>query len=114
MASGPDVIAEPETSDDSQARSESSALQKQHLEDDRQWNEHGRQEKLRTVFAWGVIITLSLVFILIGAAMFIVVFHYLAPVHLHWVDKGDLKTVSTVLFSGTLFAFLGLYVRDRI
>ena len=30
------------------------------------------------------------------------------------MDDEALGTVSTVLFSGTLYVFLGLYVRDRV
>ena len=53
-------------------------------------------------------------FILIAVALIAVAWHYLAPASWHWMDEEALGTVSTVLFSGTLYVFLGLYVRDRV
>ena len=53
-------------------------------------------------------------FLLIAVALVIVAWHYLAPAAWHWMDDEALGTVSTVLFSGTLYVFLGLYVRDRV
>ena len=114
MADNPEIKPESQTDGDLQAIGESHAIKRQDLDADKQRNEHGRQENLRTVFAVCVNITITLVFGLICTALLVVAFHYLAPEDEHWVNPDKIKTVSTILFSGTLFAFLGLYVRDRV
>ena len=115
MDKSPGVRAEStKEPDDSQAKAETLALQTQNLEVDKQAKEHLRQEKLRGVFSYCVIAILVLIFVLVGLSIISVVFHYLAPEKWHWMEPGNVKTVSTALFSGTLFVFLGLYVRDRV
>lgn len=100
--------------DDARAKQEVEALESQALGADRQRKEHARQEKLRNVFAFCVRVLLALIFFLVATALVCVAWHYLMPESRHWMPEGALKTVSTVLFSGTLFVFLGLYVRDRV
>lgn len=97
-----------------QAQEELYNIENQDLQADRDRKEHSRQERLRNVFSRCVVALMVLIFILVGLALFIVAWHYLLPNHLHWVEDDELRQISTVLFSGTLFAFLGLYVRDRI
>lgn len=100
--------------DDVKAKQEVRALEKQALEADGQRQEHARREKLRGVFATCVRGLVVLVFLLLAAALLILTWHYLAPADMHWVADDALEKVSTVLFSGTLFVFLGLYIRDRV
>ena len=114
MDSLPPIRPEKAPEEDAQAKKELQALEAQRLEADRQRKEHTRLEKLRGVFAFGVRFLLVLIFLLLANALWIVSWHYLMPESLHWMTDDALKTVSTVLFSGTLFVFLGLYVRDRI
>ena len=114
MEQNPTINPEKESTENQQAHKESRAMEKQNLEDQKQRQEHKRQEWLRGVFALGVIGLLILIFVLIGLALLAVTWHYIAPVKLHWIPDAKLKTISTVLFSGTLFVFLGLYVRDRV
>ena len=97
-----------------QAQEESYNIENQDLKADRHRKEHSRTEQLRNVFSMGVVALVRLIFILVGLALLIVALHYFLPNNLHWVEDGKLRQISTVLFSGTLFAFLGLYVRDRI
>ena len=96
------------------AQEEELAIQQDRLESNKQHKEHIRQESLREAFAKWVNRLLILIFALIGLALLSVVFHHLAPVCWRWMPEDDVNTVSTVLFSGTLFVFLGLYVRDRV
>ena len=51
MDERPKVLAEQGPPDDLQAQNESRAFAKQELENDRQRQEHARQEKLRSLFA---------------------------------------------------------------
>lgn len=88
--------------------------QESELSTDKRREEHRRTEKLRDLFSSCVLILVSVVFFLVGLALMLASWHYLASPSWHWMDEGKLNTVSTMLFSGTLFAFLGLYVRDRI
>ena len=53
-------------------------------------------------------------FTLICIAVFVVAWHYLTPESAHWMGDEQLRTVTTVLFSGTLYAIVGLYIRDRV
>lgn len=99
---------------DAQAQDEVEALEKKDLEATERRQEHQRREVLRTVLARGVGYIVALMFLLIAVALVAVAWHYLAPAAWHWMDDEALSTVSTVLFSGTLYVFLGLYVRDRV
>ncbi len=89
-----------------------SALEQQEL--DAKGNEHARKEKLRNVFGLGVRVLLVVAFGLIVSALVVLAWHYLGPKEYWWVSENKLQTISTVLFSGTLFVFLGLYIRDRV
>ena len=100
--------------EDIQAKWEIQALEKQELDADRRRREHARQEKLRGVFAFGVRALVVLIFLVIVAALLSLVWHYLAPAHMHWIADDALEKVGTVLFSGPLFVFLSLYIRDRV
>ena len=100
---------------DAQAQAEMDALKQQReLDADEKRQDHQRREALRGVFAQCVRRLIALVFILVGTALSVVAWHYLGPSSLHWMSDDARETVSTVLFSGTLFVFLGLYVRDRV
>ena len=111
----PPIQPEKKPREDEQAQAEIDALNEQRkLDSDEKRQEHHRREELRAVFARGVRWLVVLAFILLGLALLVVTWHYLAPSSLHWVEDDDLSTVRTVLFSGTLFGFLGLYVRDRV
>ena len=110
----PPIRPERTPDEDAEAQKELLALDRQELEADKQRKEHARQEKLRSVFSFGVRFLLLLIFFLVASALAVVSWHYLGPANRHWMDDAALKTVSTVLFSGTLFVFLGLYVRDRV
>jgi len=115
MASSiPPIPPEEEPSSDARAGEEVDALGRRELEATERQQEHLRGEKLRNLFAIGVMCLVALIFVLVGCALVIVTWHYLAPTWLHWMEDEALGTVSTVLFSGTLFVFLGLYVRDRV
>ena len=106
----------PETpTSDTQAVEEVNALEQQkELEATERRQEHKRREVLRTIFAIGVECIVVLMFLLILIALVVVALHHLAPATWHWMDDEALGTVTTVLFSGTLYVFLGLYVRDRV
>ena len=111
----PPIQPEKKPREDEQAQAEIDALNEQRkLDSDEKRQEYQRREKLRAVFARGVRWLVGLVFILVAAALLIVAWHYLGPSCLHWMGEESLSTVSTVLFSGTLFGFLGPYVRDRV
>lgn len=99
---------------DVQAQEELDAADRKILDATERRQEHQRREDLRAVFAKGVGCLVALMFILIAVALIAVAWHYLAPASWHWMDEEALGTVSTVLFSGTLYVFLGLYVRDRV
>lgn len=99
---------------DVQAQEEVEAVEQKELEATERRREHERREDLRAVFAKGVGCLVALMFALIALALFAVAWHYLTPASWHWMDEEALGTVSTVLFSGTLYVFLGLYVRDRV
>ena len=62
----------------------------------------------------GIGTIVALLFLLTAVALVVVAWHYLTPAAWHWMDDDALGTVSTLLFSGTLYVFLGLYVRDRV
>ena len=110
-----DIRPEQTPQEDGQAQREVEALEDQReLEADQRRQEHRRREKLRGAFAFGVRILLGVIFFLVANALWIVAWHYLMPESGHWMTDDALKTASTVLFSGTLFVFLGLYVRDRV
>ena len=100
--------------EDIQAKREIQALEKQELDADRERMEHARREKLRGVFAFWVRTIVALVFSVIAIALLSLVWHYLAPAHMHWIADDALEKVGTVLFSGPLFVFLSLYIRDRV
>ena len=53
-------------------------------------------------------------FFLVGIALLAVSFHFLTPDSWHWMAKDAAKTISTLLFSGSWFVFLGLYVKDQL
>ena len=108
-ASKPPIIPEEEPKTDPRAEEEvhALALQKQ-LEVTERRQEHQRSENLRILFARGVMCLVALIFVLVACALFAVAWHYLTPASWHWMDEKALETVSTVLFSGTLFVFLGL------
>lgn len=111
----PPIPPEKEPSTDATAQKEVDALElRLELEATEARQEHLRREKLRALFAKGVVCLVALVFLLVGCALIAVAWHYLTPVRWHWMEEEALGTVSTVLFSGTLFVFLGLYVRDRV
>lgn len=76
--------------------------------------EYERKEKLRDVFGMGARCLLGLGFFIVGISLMLVAWHYLTPDSWHWMLGDRLDTMRTALFSGGLFAFLGLYVRDRI
>lgn len=111
----PPISPEQTPENDTQALEEVKALEQQkQLEATERRQEHQRREVLRTVFARGVGYIVAILFLLIAVALVVVAWHYLAPAAWHWMDDEALGTVSTVLFSGTLYVFLGLYVRDRV
>lgn len=110
----PPIPPEKAPEQDAQAQEEVEALEQKELEATARRQEHQRREGLRTVFATGVGYIVALMFLLIAVALVIVAWHYLAPATWHWMDEEALGTVTTVLFSGTLYVFLGLYVRDRV
>ena len=100
---------------DRRTKRELEALEQQQELDARSHaREHTRKEELRDLFALGVRWVLQLVFVLIGAALICLAWHYLAPPEWGWMPEDNMETITTALFSGTLFGFLGLYVRDRI
>ena len=96
------------------AQSETTALQKQQLDAVSHRKEHGRKEKLRDVLAFCVNAILVLIFVLIAVSIICVVWHHLAPEHWQWMSGESMETVSTVLFSGTVFTIIGQYIRDRV
>lgn len=111
----PPIPLEEEPSSDARAEKEVDALAlRSELDATETRQEHQRREKLRALFAKGVAYLVALVFFLVGCALLVVAWHYLTPASWHWMEDKALDTVSTVLFSGTLFVFLGLYVRDRV
>lgn len=111
----PPIPLEEEPSSDAIAKEEVDALALQkNLEATERRQEHLRREKLRVLFARGVMCLVAIIFFLVACALFVVAWHYLTPASWHWLEDEALGTVSTVLFSGTLFVFLGLYVRDRV
>ena len=111
----PILPEEEEPSRDDRAKEEVDALAlRRELEATERRQEHLRAEKLRNLFAKGVRCLITLIFSLVACALIVVAWHYLTPASWHWVEDEALGTVSTVLFSGTLFVFLGLYVRDRV
>lgn len=71
-------------------------------------------EEIRDVFGAGAKWLLRLVFAIACASLLTVAWHYVMPPSWHWVLPDRLDTMSTVLFSGGLFVFWGLYIRDRI
>ena len=73
-----------------------------------------RREKLKTVFAVCVRGLVVLLFALLVAALVVVAIHYLGPERMHWMQEGRLQTVVTFLFSGPIFMFLFLHVRDQL
>ena len=91
-----------------------SALKTQALSDESQRNEHNRNEKLRNVIARGVWCLLVVIFILVVIALLILAWHYLGPKEYKWVSDENLRFVGAILSSGTISAFLGHYVRNRI
>lgn len=99
---------------DPRAEGETRGMAAQDLGAESLRSEHRRKEKLRNVFAAGVRALIIVIFVLIGIALLLVAWHYLGLERYKWIPDEDMKTVSTVLFSGTLFVFLGLYVRDRV
>lgn len=110
----PPIRPEPAPAEDIQAKREIQALEKQALAADRQRKEHVRQEKLRDAFAACARAFIVLIFLLIAAALICVTWHYLAPPGMHWMASDALETMRTSLFSGTLFTFFFLYLRDRV
>ena len=98
---------------DAQAHREVEALRRSEALQSEQ-NERLRKEKLRDVFALAVRCMVVLVFGLIALAPVALTWHYIGHQKLTWIPDEKLETVSAVLFSGTLFVFLGLYVRDRV
>ena len=115
QSSIPPIPSEEEPSSDEKAEEEVDALSlRRELEATEKRQEHLRAEKLRNLFARGVRYLVALIFVLVALALLFVALHYLTPASWHWMEDEALGTVSTVLFSGTLFVFLGLYVRDRV
>ena len=99
---------------DAHAQEEVEALEREDLEAVERRQEHQRRERLRSLFANGVMALIVVIFVLVAFALVSVAWHYLGPSQAHWMDDDALGTTSTVLFSGTLFVFLGLYIRDRV
>lgn len=111
----PPIPSEDGPSSDARAQEEADAFAlRRELEATERRQEHLRAEKLRNLFAIGVRCLVALIFFLVACALIVVALHYLTPASWHWMEDEALGTVSTVLFSGTLFVFLGLYVRDRV
>ena len=115
MASHIQIPADEEPSSDAIAQDEVDAFAlRKELEVTELRQEHQRTERLRIWFAIGVRLLVAIIFFWIAIALSVVAWHYLTPESLQWMEPDALGTVSTVLFSGTLFVFLGLYVRDRV
>ncbi len=105
----PEALGEPDN-----AQRESDALELHRLETKRKRREHERSELLKTIFAAGTNLLLWTAFLLVWSAMITVSWHYLTPSSWHWLEKTALDAITTTIFSGSLLAFLGLYVRDRL
>lgn len=99
---------------DPQAENEISAIKNLALSAESQRNEHNRNEKLRNVIASGVRSLFFVIFCLVGIALLILAWHYLGPEDRRWVSDENLRFVGAILSSGTISAFLGHYVRDRL
>lgn len=97
---------------DEEATQEIQALEEQKLENEKR--ELSRKELLRDTFAKCVRAFVYFAFALLCVTLSIVAFHYLGPEHWKWVTRDDLDTVTTVVFSGGIYAFIFLYIRDRI
>lgn len=99
---------------DPQAENEISATKNQALSAESQRNEHNRNEKLRNVIALGVRGLLFVIFLLVGISLLILAWHYLGPEDRRWISDENVRFVGAILSSGTISAFLGHYVRDRL
>ena len=105
------VRAEEPTAPDPQAQDEVRYAAHERLEQ-REKREHERAEALRDVFAGGVRWLVVLAFGLVILAIFAIGWHYLLP--WPWLSEANLEKVTTVVFSGAMYAIVGLYIRDRI
>lgn len=105
---------EPPKQKDKDASNESKSIDREDLAIVGRRQEHKRSERIRNVFGWGTVVLLVLGFVIIGTSLLSVAAHYLLPDCCHWMGDEELDAITTVLFSGGLYAFLGLYVRDRI
>lgn len=101
-------------SNDAKAFLERQSIQDGQLELESKKSEHDRSERLKEWFGWGTSFLLVLAFLLIGVALLSIGWHYLTPKNWHWLEEQTLDTIANTLFSGSLFAFFGLYIRDRI
>lgn len=115
-ADPPGISPEPplRTGPDPNATTEQEEISKQTLDQKTQVAEHTRKERMRQCFGWGTIAVLCTAFMLIIVAIIVVGLHYLTPSSWHWLEDSSLDAITTTLFSGSLFVFFGLYVRDKL
>lgn len=99
---------------DEKAVSEESTIQEESLEERSKRAEHERTERLKDAFSYGAVALLYTAFVMIGVTVLLIVWHYLTPFSWHWIEKTTLHTITNTVFSGSLFAFFGLYIRDKI
>ena len=100
--------------DSGASTSEVRAYQDRNLELVSRENEHQRSESLRdtihTLFGWGV----KAAFVLYGIAVLAVCWHYLLPERWAWLSPDQLRTVTTVVFSGAITSRGGQYLSRRV
>ena len=110
----PGISPESPPGTDVTATTEQNDIDRGRLDRESQLAEHKRSERLRDYFGYGTIGLLCTAFILIFFAILSVGWHYLTPTEWHWLEKATLDTLTTTIFSGSLFVFFGLYIRDRL
>lgn len=76
--------------------------------------DHRRTEVLKSALGRVIVCLVYGLFTLFFITILLVAWHYLGPPHLHWIEESRMDTITATIFSGTFFAAIGLYVRDRI
>ena len=99
---------------DNAAQREAQAFAEGTLEEQSKRREHRRSERFRDHVSLAALVVVWLIFALFAVAMLILAFHYFMPTRWGWLDKDQLDTLRTVVFSGAITSTATAYFVKRV
>lgn len=103
-----------QSQNDSDAKKEATAIASGTLEEEAAAHEHGRNEVLRdTIHRWALRVV-ALIASLFAVTIVVLAWHFIAPADWCWLNKEQLTTLKTIVFSGALSSAAGGYLNRRL